>query len=70
MVALLLATCLASGGDCRFHVEAEGMSTMACQSQSQIIAAKWAGDHPNRVIKAIVCTDGRNVGRYIGRNEA
>lgn len=71
MISLLLLTCLASGGDCRAHVQAEGIpSPIACQASAQIVAAQWAGEHPNRRIARIICTDARNVGQFIGRNEA
>ena len=70
MISLILGTCLMAGGDCRFQVITDFPSPTACQSQAQIVAAQWAGDNPNRRIHRIVCTDARNIGQYIGRDEA
>jgi hypothetical protein len=71
MIALVLFTCLTSGGDCRAHVQAEGIpSPIACQASAQIVAAQWAGEHPGRRIFRIICTDARSVGQYIGRDQA
>lgn len=70
MVSLLLITCLATGQDCRPHVEAERMSFGECMSQSQQVAAAWASEHPKRKVSRIICTDERRVPYYLGRDQA
>lgn len=70
MTALIFVTCLLAGGDCRPHMQTEGLGLMECQLQSQRIAAKWATEHPKRVVKRIICTDEKRVDYYLGREQA
>lgn len=68
--ALILLTCAIAGGDCRPHVQADGLAFMECMIQSQRAAAQYSVEHPNRKVERVICTDHRRIGYYLGRNQA
>lgn len=71
MNALILVTCLLSGGDCRPHMAADQMSLSECMVQSMRAAAEYVGQHPNRKVTRTICTaDERRIRVYLGRNQA
>jgi len=54
---LVIVACL--GNVCQRHPVGDAMTMTACLSSSQIIAAQWAGDHPQHRIEAIRCELGK-----------
>ncbi|RLP22279.1 hypothetical protein [Mesorhizobium sp. YM1C-6-2] len=70
MMALILLTCALAGGDCRPHVQADGLGVMECQIQSQRAAAQYVAEHPKRRIARIICADRRRIDFYLGRGQA
>lgn len=70
MDAFIIVSCLIGGTDCRKHVEVDSIPHSQCMSQSQILLAKYIGEHPNREIKRFICDDRRRIPFYIGSDQA
>lgn len=70
MFVLIITSCLATGGDCYPHMEAQDLGEIECRNRSQAIAAKWGDEHPKRQVTRITCAPKQRIGFYIGRNEA
>lgn len=69
--AMLMYTCLATGGDCRYHqVELPRMYLMGCLMQGQIEGVRYNELHPKRVFKKIRCMPFDRVPGFLGRNQA
>lgn len=65
---IILYTCLATGGDCRPHVESENLNLGACLVQGMQSAAKYQNEHPKRKVMAYKCTDRPD--KFMGRDRA
>lgn len=67
---LAILACLSDGTGCQPFVITDILPQAACLSASQIMAAKWAGEHPGYQIKRIVCMDPRQLSVLLGRTSA
>jgi hypothetical protein len=67
--SLLLYSCALSGADCRVsQVNVERMSLSTCLMASQIEAARYISEHPNRKVVGLRCSDRPQ--KFLHANEA
>lgn len=70
LYVMLILSCLSDGTDCRKDVAYEGIGMMGCLSQSQVMAAQWQKQYPQRVLKQIRCVDNKRLPFELGRDQA
>lgn len=71
LTALIFYTCTVAGTGCTYHVQYDNIPNQSmCQVLLMTEAAKWQGEHPNRVWVLGACTPVEDIAYYIGRNEA
>lgn len=65
---IILYTCLATGGDCRPHIESENLNLGACMTMGMQAMAKYQMEHPKRKPMAYKCTDRPQ--KYLNHDQA
>lgn len=68
--ALILYTCLATGGGCHMKVVADNVPYFTCPIAGQIEGAKYVAQHPKRKIVGWKCVDPRRLPFFLHRDEA